>query len=196
MKGKLFGWFCVWMFLLVSGASADNAKIFREAMFKSMAGFSGVFLSCRQTPEVNPIGKSVCGKTVSYFNERSEKFRIKHDYLPFGLPQKERTKELIDRKRKLGAPLWLALELNYAETPEGFIGSARLSAEVSMGFGVDLSVPDGSPTSRPRSGTLVFWDRNSVASGDTTERLAYVLNEAIKLNMDAFFAEYMKENQK
>ncbi|KAB2768648.1 hypothetical protein [Brucella anthropi] len=195
MKGKLSGWFCVWMLLLVSVASADNAKIFREAMFKSMAGFSGIFLSCRQNPENNPIGALVCGTSVSYFNERSDKFRIKHNHLPFGLPQKERTDELLSRMRKLGSPLGLVVELSYAETPEGYVGSARLSAEVSMGFGVDLSVPKGAPTTRPRSGTLVFWDRESIASGDTPERLAYILNQAVKLNMDAFFAEYMKENQ-
>ncbi|WP_247996819.1 hypothetical protein [Brucella tritici] len=195
MKTKLSGWLCVWMFLFLSAASADNAKIFREAMFKSMAGFSGVFLSCRQNPEGNPIGESVCGNSVSYFNDRTDKFRIKHNHLPFGLPQKERTKELLERTRKLGSPLSLVVNLSYAETPEGYVGSVRLSAEVSMGFGVDLSVQKGAPTSRPRSGTLVFWDRESVASGDTPERLAYVLNQAIKLNMDAFFADYMKENR-
>ncbi len=196
MKGKFSGWLCIWMFLIVSDASADNAKIFREAMFKSMTGFSGIFFSCRQKQEDSPIGKSVCSNSVSYFSERATKFRIKHDYLPFGLPQKETTKELLERKRKLGAPLWLAIELNYAETPEGFLGSARLSAETAMGFGVDLSEPKGSPTSRPRSGTLSFWHRDSIASGDTSERLAYALNEAIKLNMDAFFAEYNKQQQR
>lgn len=174
---------------------ADDKQIFRDAMFKNMAGFGGVFFSCRQAPEATPVGNSVCNNSIKDFSIKARKHRIKNDFLPFGLAQKELTKELLDRTRKLNSPLRLVVELRSAQTPEGYVGSARVSAEVAMGYAIDTSVPPGTPTSRPRSGMLSFWDRSIIASGESPERLSYALSEAIKLNMDAFFVEYLKQSQ-
>lgn len=181
--------------LFPSASGANPKKVFSDAMFKSMQGFGGIFLSCRQASEVSSVDATICENAIEEFTSRASKHRIKSDYLPFGLPQKERTKELLDRTRKLNSPLGLVIEIHSAKTPEGYVAAVRLSAEVAMGYGVDASVPAGSPSSRPRSGRLHFWDRTAVASGDTAERLSYILGESLKLNMDAFFAEYLKQNR-